>query len=888
VTQSRILRLFERWFRLLQYFYPPGFRQEMGKAVLETYRDHASYMLKSGGKAQLVALWFRALIDSMRCGLAERLRPAAGRHANWGRDIEMVRRRLVRSPVFALTAVGTLTVGLGMFAVVYTAVQKILLDPMPYKNPDDLYYVWRDYRPINDISRGTLAGADILELQKPGRRIEGAVGLRPFQGGIFSPRESADTMEIAVVWTTPNLFDVLGVTPAIGRTFAPGESGPGRNQVIVLSNHLWKRLGADPGLVGGDIRLQGRPFRVIGVLPSDFTFVRNEADAPPQRVDAYIPLGFNLQDPNLRNNGYAAIVRARHGTAPEAVAAEIGAVGRTIYARDSQGRGVQLYPVRLKDDVISRIRPALVALGAAGILLLLMLMVNLASVLLSRAAQREHEVAVSRALGANAMAIAGSTLMEGGVLGFIGGALGALAAIWGTRALVALTPLDLPRRQAMSLDWRVAAIVISAGTLLGLLAAAAPAIWTVRTSLASLLAGSAVRGGGGHGRLRRAMVVVQVGFSLVLLTSGALVMRSFQRLLRADPGFRPEGVLTFRVRTPSEFFPKMSQAVEFQDRGQKALAAIPGVTGASAASVLPLAGIAAQTMITMPGAPGNTGVAERDQVLGDLVAVLPNYVEVMGMHLVEGRTFAELRPNGVAEVMIDTTLARRFFPGGNAVGAPMKIGNQPCTIIGVVGQARLYGVHVDGRPQVLIRAGDLGTRALYFTVRTAREPHSLFPEARAAVTRVDPRVPAGEERTMEDIVDAVLSPQSMGAALIGAFAAGALLLAAMGLFGVVSGSVTRRRHELAVRFALGADHGRVLRLVLKEGALLVVAGMAIGTPGIYFANRLLRGLLVGVSASDPLTLLAAAGGLLAVTMAACYVPARRVLKIELAELLRRE
>jgi len=291
-------------------------------------------------------------------------------------------------------------------------------------------------------------------------------------------------------------------------------------------------------------------------------------------------------------------------------------------------------------------------------------------------------------------------------------------------------------------------------------------------------------------------------------------------------------------------------------------------------------------MITMPGAPGNTGDAQRDQVLGDLVPVRPNYVEVMGMRLIAGRTFTEARPSGLPEVMIDTSLARRFFPDGNAVGAPMKLGSDSYTIIGVMGQARMYGVHVDGRPQVLIRSEDLGIRPLYFVVRTTRDPQSLFAEARAAVARVDPRVPAGEERTMEDIVDALLSPQSMGATMIGAFAAGALLLAAMGLYGVVSGSVTRRHHELAVRFALGADHSRVLRLVLKEGALLVLAGVAAGAPGIYFAHGLLRGLLMGVSPTDPLTLLGAAAGLLAVTMAACYVPARRVLKIEPAELLR--
>jgi putative ABC transport system permease protein len=277
--------------------------------------------------------------------------------------------------------------------------------------------------------------------------------------------------------------------------------------------------------------------------------------------------------------------------------------------------------------------------------------------------------------------------------------------------------------------------------------------------------------------------------------------------------------------------------------------------------------------------------------------VRANYIEVMGMRLVAGRSFREARQNGVTEIIIDTALAKRFFPDGFPVGANIPLpkialgfiqADRTLTIVGVVEPARLYDVHSPGRPQILIRAEDLGVRPLFYVMRTTREPHSLLPEVRAAVSRIDPRVPVGDARAMDDLVDLSLSPQAIGASLIGAFAIGALLLAAMGLFGVVSGSVTRRRHELAVRLALGADHPQVLRLVLHEGALLVIVGLLIGAPGIYVANGLIRGLLVGVSPSDPLTLLAAAVGLLLVTMATCYVPARRALGIEPAQLLRQE
>ena len=894
MTRARLMRASARWFTLLQTLYPRDFREEMGEALVEAYTDRAREAVAHRGTMALAALWMRALGDSLRNGLAERIRPAASwrRGGNWGRDVELVSRRLLRAPVFALTTIATLSIGLGMFAVVYTATQKILIDPMPYKDPGDLYYVWRDYRnfePIRDLGRAAVGGTDVLELQKPNSVIEGAAGLQQFfVGGIFAVREGDDPMEIAVTRASPNFFDLLGVAPALGRGFAPDEIGKAREQVIVLTHDLWARIGADPGIVGRDVRLQGRPFTVIGVLPHDFTFVRNEPVGPPQPVDAFIPFAVDLAQTNA-NGTYAALIRARRGALPEEVAAAVDAVGRVIDARDFRSRGVKLYPIGLKADVVSRIRPALVVLGAAGLVLVFMLMVNLASVLLARAAQREHEVAVSRALGANTVAIVRSTLFEGSFLGLAGGALGALVAIWGTRALVAVAPLDLPRRNAIAMDWRIAAVVITVGGLLGLLAAMVPAVWSARTSLSSLLASSAVRGGGGHGRLRRGMIVAQVALSLILLSSGALVVRSFEHLLRADPGFRPEGVFTFRVRRPPDFFRQMSDAIAFQDRLTSALAAIPGVTGVSAVSALPLTATtatAAQVMVKMPGAPGNTGDAERDAVLADVVGVAANYVEVMGIRLVEGRTFADRR-DGVREAMIDSTLARRFFPDGSASGMTVAYGKESFTIIGVVDQARLYDVHADGRPQLLVRADDF-IRALSFVVRTTRDPPSLLPDIRAVMRRVDPRVAVGVPRSMQDFVDQALSAQKTSAALISAFAIGALLLAAMGLFGVVSGSVTRRRHELAIRLALGADHPRVLRLVLKEGAILVALGVLIGAPGVYFAGELMRGMLVGVSPSDPLTLIAVAAGLLIVTMATCYVPARRALGIEPATLLRQE
>jgi putative ABC transport system permease protein len=891
MSRDRLVNVSERWFRLLLRLYPVDFRDQMGDSVVETYRDRARDALARRGVIGVGGVWIHALVDTLRNGPGERAHPAVSwrRSGNWARDAEFATRRLMRAPAMVAAVVGTLTVGLGMFSVVYTVVQKILIAPMPYTDPDDLYFVWRDYRAYFDLSRGWLGGTDVAELQKTGGVIEGAAGLLR-QLTTFSVREGADPTEIAVMVTSPNLFQLLGVEPALGRGFAPTEVGPGRSAVVILTHELWKRLGADPAIVGTSVRLNGQPHTVIGVMPQRFAFVRNASLGPPQRADAYVTFNLHLAETNPGAGSYAGLIRVRRGTPPKTVAAAVDAVGRAIDARDFKSRGLKLYPVGLKPDLVAGVRPALLVLGFAGVFLLLVLMVNLASVLLARAAQRQHEVAVSRALGANSAAIVRAALFEGGLLGLLGGTAGALAAIWATRTVVALAPLDLPRREAVTVDLGIGTVIVGVGLLLGLLAAVAPATWAARASLSSLLASSAVRGGGGHGRMRRGMVVAQVALSLVLLTTGGLVVRSFDRLLRADPGFRSQGVLTMRVPMPSQFFPELPAVLALQERVERELAAIPGVTGVSAAASLPLTASANQSTISIPGAPGNTGNADRDAPLVDTIATRATYVDVMGMRLVAGRAFDAVRRDGVREAIIDRNLARQFFPTGDPLGAKIPFGRDqpPLTIVGVVEQARLYDVHKDGRPQLYFRAEDFGSRALAFVLRTEREPQTLIPEARSAIRRIDPRLAVAQVRTMDEIVGDAVRQQRISAVLTAAFALGALLLAAMGLFGVVSGSVTRRRHEFAVRLALGADHQRVLRLVLGEGAWLIAIGLLIGAPGIYFAGRVIRGVLVGVSPLDPLTLAGVAFGLASVAMAACYVPARRVLRLEPAQSLRQE
>jgi putative ABC transport system permease protein len=890
MTEQRWLATSERWLRILLRLYPVDFRDEMGDAVVNTYGERCRAALQTGGTFALLRVWLRACWDSVRNGLGERLRPAASwrRSGNWGRDTEIAVRRLVRAPMFMAAMVGTLTIGLGAFAVVYAVVDKVLIAPMTYEHPDDLYFVWRDYGQIFDLKRGWLAGTDVAELQKSGGVIEAAAGLlsQPF---LLSTRGGADPIEINITTTSPNLFDLLGVRPALGRGFARHEVGPKRPPVIVLSHGLWNRLGADPSIVGRTVWVTGGLYTVIGVMPHDFHFVRHASLGPPSRpADAYTTFPMNLADTNPNGGQYAGLIRARHGTPPEQVGAAVNAVGRIIDARDFKNRGVSIYPTGLKPDLVAGVRPALVVLGFAGGFLVLVLMVNVATLLLARASKREHEFAVSRALGANGATLMRATILEGGLLGAIGGIGGALVGIWGTRAFVALAPLDLPRRESIAVDWRVAAVVVGAGALLGLLAAMAPALWAARTSLASLLAAGAVRGGGGHQRMRRAMVVAQVALSVVLLSAGGLVVRSFEQLLRAHPGFRPDGLLTMRVPIPMPLVPQSEDALALQNRVHAALAALPGVTAVSATNALPMTAGASQINLNIPDAPGNTGDRDHDQPLGDYIAARAGYFEVMGMRLVTGRTFDEQRRDGVREAVIDRAVAAHFFPGGNPLGASMTFRDGQLTIVGVVEQARMYDLHRDGRPQVYVRAEDwdFGRRGLAFVVRSGRPAAALIADARSAIRDIDPRLTMTQVRTMNEIIDEALRQQRLGAVLIGGFALGALLLAALGLFGIVSGSVTRRRHELAMRLVLGAGYGRVLRLVLSEGALLVGLGVLIGVPGVYAISGLIRGVLVGISPTDPLTLVAVGLGLALVALAACYLPARRVLDIDPARSLR--
>jgi putative ABC transport system permease protein len=879
----------ERWVRSLLRLYPRDFREDMGESFVEAYLDRCANAARKGSVA-LAAVWLRALGDSVINGTAERLNPVIAwrRSGDWGRDGELAVRRIVRSPVFALSTIATLTVGLGAFAVVTTVIDKILIAPLPYARPNDLYFVWRDYGKVIDLKRGWVSGPDVAALDTIGGPIAGAVGLRRDQRTMSIEGDEGMPEETAVMVASPKLFDLLGVHPIIGRGFDAKEVGENRTPLIVLGYDLWqRRFGGKPSALGAHVRLNGSIFTVIGVMGQDFRFVRHTSLGAPEAADVYITFPYDLATRSANAGSFAVLIRARPGASPKQVSSAVAAVGRSIDERFFSKRGIRLYPVGVQQDLVAGVRPALVVLGVSGIFLVLVLAANLAALLLSRVMQREREFAVARALGANGVALVRAVLLEGGMLGAVGGGFAALIAWWATRALVALAPVDLPRRESIALDWRMAIAITVVGALLGVLAGAAPAAWASRSTLASILRNAAVRGGG-RGWLRRALVVVQVALCLVLLSTGGLVVRSFERLLQSKPGFTADRVLTFRVPIAPWRFPTNEAAVAIDDRIEHEVAALPGVESVSAASTIPLSANSDQGEVRLPGAPGNTGKTEHDQPLVDVMTARPGWFATLGTRMLQGREFSAFRPGSRREAIIDRTLAKQFYPSGSAVGQPIALGKDTISIVGVVDHARQYDLHQDGRPQVYLRDQDDTYGTLYFAVRSKRDPVDLIPDVRAIIRRLDPQLAVSDLRSLDDVVDDSLRKQRVSAVLIAGFSLGALLLAAVGLFGVVAGSVARRRHEIAVRLALGSAQRGVLRLILGEGLGLVAIGLILGAPGVYFAGHLVRGMLVGVAPSDPMTLAAVAIGLIAVAMIACYLPARRISGIDPIAALRDE
>jgi putative ABC transport system permease protein len=802
-------------------------------------------------------------------------------------DLRFALRQLTRAPSFTAVTVLTLAVGAGACIAMFSVVDSVLLRPPPLPEPERVVL-------LNERFQGgaqdlMVAGGKFLDWQRQARSWGSIVattgGGRTFDGGGEPVRWKGLSISVGAL-------DTLGVQPLLGRGFLPEDQpdGPELGKVAILSYGLWQRqFGGRPDVVGHSIQLDGRPATVVGVLPRGAEIPDGNGVQDSRDVEVFTPLGLGpRQRQDYVGHWLKVFGRLRPGVTLAEAQHEMNVIAaRTAEAQPaSRGWGVRLVPLR--DAVVRPVRPVLLSLvGAVGFLLLIAC-ANVANLLLARATSRSKEIAVRLALGAGRGRVVRQLLVESVLLSLIGGALGLLLARAGLNALVALAPGNLPRAGNIAIDGRAVVFTLALAVVTGVVFGLAPALHAVgaRGRLQETLKQSA-RGaseGGRRQRLRAALVVGQVAIAVILLAGAGLLLRSFVGLLQVSPGFNPDNALTLRANLQDGIEARQRPAA-FVERALEQMARLPGVRAAAVASRLPFLESDQTIPFSVVGRPPLTAA---DRPLANLYSVSPDYFRAMGIPLVRGRLFdggdaAEARPVAI----ISDAIARRFFPGESAIGRSIDA-HGVREIVGVVADVktdRLDGAFSMQTYQPYAQAPSLRTQ---FVVRTAGAPEAQIPALRAAIARLDRRIPIYNVSTLATLVGDSIARQRFAMILFAVFSAVALLLAAIGIYGVMAYSVAQRRAEIGVRMALGAHAGQVLRLVFAQGGRLIAAGMLAGVIGALLLTRFLETLLHDLSAHDPLTFAAIIVLLALVAGAACLLPARSAARVSPMVALRSE
>ncbi|HWS87812.1 MAG TPA: ABC transporter permease [Pyrinomonadaceae bacterium] len=800
------------------------------------------------------------------------------------KDFRFAARMLWKSPGVTAVAVAALALGVGANTAVFSVVNAALLKPLPYKDPERLVRLSEYSEKIPEMS---VSYPNYLDWREQQTSFELMAAMQP---GGYNLSGEGEPERLAGRNVSPEFFKVLGVEPAMGRSFTEEENRPGVGRVAVISHGLWqRRFGADPNILGRALTLNGEPYTVVGVTRRGFVY-----GSP---VDVYVPLGSLVDRQMLMRDNHAGIyvlARLKPGVTAEGALREM----QTIAARLT-GNGVLLRP--LSEHFVGDVRPALlVLLGAVG-LVLLIACANVANLLLARAAARGREIAIRTALGASRLRVMRQLLVESILLSLAGGAAGLLLAVWGVDFLRAAAAENLPPTAEVGLDSNVLLFTLLVSILTGLAFGLVPALQASRADLNSALKEGArsQTGGRSRQRVRSALVVAEVALSLLLLIGAGLLLKSFAHLREAPLGFEPAGLLTMQVsRFTGKGQPPAGTAAYF-DRMRERVGALPGVKAVAYAEGLPQLG----ATVTITGVDGRHRLEQYEGSLAVRYTTSPGYLEAMGIGLVRGRFFDEhdtLSSQRVA--VVDEELARALFPGEDPVGQRLAgfaaEGIPPAEIVGLVEHVNHYGVSEteEVKPQVYFAfkqiperfLGDVISRGLFVTARTEGDPAALAPAARRESQAIDPAQPVYRVRTMEDVMAGSIATQRLSATLLAFFAAVALVLAAVGIYGVMSYMVTQRRHEIGIRLALGAQGRDVLRLVVRQGMLLTLVGLGLGLAGAFALTRLMSGLLYGVSATDPYIFAAVPLVLAAVALLANLVPARRAMRVDPLVALRHE
>jgi putative ABC transport system permease protein len=800
-------------------------------------------------------------------------------------DLRYGARMLLKSPGLACAALLAIALGVGANTTIFSVVNSVLLRPLPFAAPDQLVKVWTTdaARGRNDLPVSYLNFAD---WRSQSQSFEAMTAYSEASATLSGDGPPEQLKGVAV---TADMFPVLGVGPLAGRPFTAEEEKAGSAPVVVISHGLWqRRFGADPKAVGRQVTLDGRSTTIVGVMPPGFKF---PLDA--QNPELWAPLDPDSEVNQSRGSRYLSVVaRLKEGATLRQAQAEMETVSRRLteqYPTYNTGRGTRL--ITLYDDTVGEIRPALlVLLGAVGCVLLIAC-ANVANLLLARAAGRHKEMALRTALGASRRRIVRQLLTESLLLAFLGGVAGLLLALWGVDVLVSFIPEGVPRAQEIAVDGRALGFTLGVSALTGVIFGLAPALQSSRLNLNESLkeGGRGSTDGLRRNRVRSLLVVSEIALSLMLLIGAGLLIKSFKRLRDISPGFNPERVLTMSLSLPEAKYEEPErQALFFQELDRR-VAELPGVEVAGLVDPLPLSGDNKTTTFAIEGRPAP---APADRLSANVRTVDSEYLSAMGVPLIEGRGLTERDTKDAPPVMlVNETLARRFFPGEEVLGkrATVYPFKTPAEIVGVVGDVKHRSLDVESGPEFYLSYRQAPQPFMYVVTRTSlAEPAALAPSVQGAVQQIDRDQPVADVKTMSQLVGETTAARRFNMLLLGIFALLALVLASVGIFGVMSYMVTQRTHEIGIRMALGASVSDVVRLIVGRGMTLVVVGVALGLVGAFVVTRVMKGLLYGVSATDPLTFVGVSLALSVVALAACLIPARRAARVDPMIALRNE
>jgi predicted permease len=797
-------------------------------------------------------------------------------------DFQYALRTFRRMPVFTSVATITLALGIGATTAMFTLVNGILLRPLPYPNADRLVRVIQSY-PEMGLDTWGLNQQNIALYRDRANDFE---AFAAFRSGTVTIRTASGPQRLSIIRVTSEFFRVVGVSPAIGRPFTAEEDSPGKNTVVILSHGTWQsRFGGTRSILGTTMEIDGQPHTIVGVMPPGFAFPRPD-------VGAWLPMGLN---PTFRfgftNSGLGLL---KPGLTPAHAERQTTAIMWDWARRDWTANGVDPAKTRMKTIVrplqeafTSRSARPLTVLLAAVALILLIATANVATLLSGRAAARQREINLRAALGATGRRVVRQLLTESVALALIGAVVGVSLAVVGVRAFTHSNLATLPRIDEVSVDGRVLAftllVSIASGVLFGLL----PAVHAVRTRLtADLVAGQRESSRGSSRRINNALVVAQLSLSVVLLIAAGLVLKSFQRLTRVDFGFRPEGVTSIVLSLPPRISRDAAAMKTFMNVTLDRVRAIPGVRSASLGWGLPMDGGANYDGFMIEGrTPPPSGAEGQTYQVG----VSPGYFQTVGIPLLMGRDFATTDDTTSVNVgIVDQTLANRYWKGAEALGKRIRVGGDTTwfTIVGVVGSVRDGDATLQPEPHLYVSIPQQGGNRLALALRTTGSPASVITTARRAITEIEPSIPLDDVKPFTTIIDQTFATRRLTKLLLGGFALVGVILAAVGIYGVMSLHVASRAREFGIRLAIGAEPRAVIRLVLGEGAMLAAAGVAIGIGGAFLLTRWIASLLYDVSPTDPVVLISLPLMLAGIALAACYIPARRAARSDPLAVLR--